>query len=693
MRMQSLAILLTLAIAGTNPADADAAYADWQRLGKGHYAYASVADQRSEPAKERMAGQLAFVCASLSSKSNLDGQLPVRITDDVYRLDLQGLGWAAQWPIVLKRHYKYRPDLTPHRYPLIVSAAWIVAELPDPIKTPGAAHLLLYGRELKSAKEFRSFWGWNTKSSDAFGFIEGTSGVQADNLSRLMSNFDTANRTRGFETFDSKIVAGKQDPIEKPIPGTLIYDGAELITGIPKFYNGEGGSLQAYFLSQGNSDPKKFDLHVNAAPIDLVKDTEGLRGLDIRDNIDCMGCHAFGPKYPTLNAYKSYLLSGAKIYSDKITKAEIERFYQSPFIKELERQEEEFRAAIRLVNGLTAEKNNANFKACIKEYDEPLSLAQAAREVYSTPEELRNAIADYAPSGKLTARLAALAHGQAISRDQWIVSQPLLQLVILPAWRRKSVMKTTPLLKQRGLTIGSMKENEMAEQMLAEVEYRDIPNFPGYRAGSDGTIWSHLSGTWKKRKPGLAGKGYLAISLHVDQVSHRYVHRLVLETFVGPCPDGMEACHNNGDRTDNRLVNLRWDTSKANNHDKLSHGTNNSGEKHGLAKLTDADAKAIHRDYEAGEVSHKALAAKYGISRRVVSRILRGESWSHVRVSHEPRRPANQKLTFENAIEIRQQHKAGETQDHLAAAYGVSRATISMVVNGKTWNRGDKCVA
>lgn len=47
------------------------------------------------------------------------------------------------------------------------------------------------------------------------------------------------------------------------------------------------------------------------------------------------------------------------------------------------------------------------------------------------------------------------------------------------------------------------------------------------------------------------------------------VHRLVLEAFIGKCPDGMEACHNNDVADDNRLVNLRWDTRTANEHDKL----------------------------------------------------------------------------------------------------------------------------
>lgn len=51
------------------------------------------------------------------------------------------------------------------------------------------------------------------------------------------------------------------------------------------------------------------------------------------------------------------------------------------------------------------------------------------------------------------------------------------------------------------------------------------------------------------------------------------VHRVVLEAFVGPCPDGMESCHGNGDPTDNRVANLRWDTPKSNGEDRVKHGS------------------------------------------------------------------------------------------------------------------------
>ena len=52
------------------------------------------------------------------------------------------------------------------------------------------------------------------------------------------------------------------------------------------------------------------------------------------------------------------------------------------------------------------------------------------------------------------------------------------------------------------------------------------------------------------------------------------IHKLVLATFVGPCPIDMESRHLNGIRHDNRLMNLRYGTKKENMSDKILHGTN-----------------------------------------------------------------------------------------------------------------------
>jgi hypothetical protein len=55
------------------------------------------------------------------------------------------------------------------------------------------------------------------------------------------------------------------------------------------------------------------------------------------------------------------------------------------------------------------------------------------------------------------------------------------------------------------------------------------------------------------------------------KVANQYVHRLVLAAFVGPCPPGNDACHGDGDPTNNRLTNLRWDTHRENMRDMVRH--------------------------------------------------------------------------------------------------------------------------
>ncbi len=52
---------------------------------------------------------------------------------------------------------------------------------------------------------------------------------------------------------------------------------------------------------------------------------------------------------------------------------------------------------------------------------------------------------------------------------------------------------------------------------------------------------------------------------------YRFVHRLVLEAFKGPALSGQEGCHNDGDKSNNALGNLRWDTHLSNMKDYKQH--------------------------------------------------------------------------------------------------------------------------
>lgn len=57
------------------------------------------------------------------------------------------------------------------------------------------------------------------------------------------------------------------------------------------------------------------------------------------------------------------------------------------------------------------------------------------------------------------------------------------------------------------------------------------------------------------------------------------VHVLVMRAFVGPCPDGMEVCHWDGNKSNNQLENLRYDTRSENGRDAVRHGSNPSSAK------------------------------------------------------------------------------------------------------------------
>lgn len=91
-------------------------------------------------------------------------------------------------------------------------------------------------------------------------------------------------------------------------------------------------------------------------------------------------------------------------------------------------------------------------------------------------------------------------------------------------------------------------------------EYRLIPDFPGYRVGDDGSVWSNKRGEWMRLKGGIRN-GYANVMLsHQNKRRLICCHTLVLLAFVGPKPPGADACHLNDDRSDNRPSNLRWDT-------------------------------------------------------------------------------------------------------------------------------------
>lgn len=168
-------------------------------------------------------------------------------------------------------------------------------------------------------------------------------------------------------------------------------------------------------------------------------------------------------------------------------------------------------------------------------------------------------------------------------------------------------------------------------------EYREIPGYPGYDIADDGTVWSRrIKGT-----RGKIGENRIPLSVYRrpkwphyrvvcfrpesgGRVVQRYVHELVLESFVGPRPIGMECRHKDGNAGNNRSDNLCWGTHQDNIDDIDKHGRRMHGEKNPNCRLTSAEIDTIKKLRSDG-LTHQTIAGRFGLSKGYIGEILRGK--------------------------------------------------------------------
>ncbi len=114
--------------------------------------------------------------------------------------------------------------------------------------------------------------------------------------------------------------------------------------------------------------------------------------------------------------------------------------------------------------------------------------------------------------------------------------------------------------------------------------------------------------------------GYMHISMYdKGKKTTRLVHRVVLETYRGPCPDAMEALHRDNDKENNDLRNLRWGT-KQENMDDLRKRNLICGPNSHKAMLTAQNVQEIRRLCTDG-VLQKDIAKMFNIDRSAICKI------------------------------------------------------------------------
>lgn len=178
-----------------------------------------------------------------------------------------------------------------------------------------------------------------------------------------------------------------------------------------------------------------------------------------------------------------------------------------------------------------------------------------------------------------------------------------------------------------------MVEVEINSKKILVPIWKKIVDFPRYRISYQGEVFSCATKSkkqkliWKKLSLSINSTGYKQTSFFKEKREYKmYVHKLVLEAYVSKRPENLVCCHNDGNKLNNHVSNLRWDTPKANTHDMYKHNTMLFGEKHPRSVLTEKLVLEIH-DLKSKGANSSEIGLILNIKERTVATVLQGGNW------------------------------------------------------------------
>lgn len=130
--------------------------------------------------------------------------------------------------------------------------------------------------------------------------------------------------------------------------------------------------------------------------------------------------------------------------------------------------------------------------------------------------------------------------------------------------------------------------------------------------------------------PGTKPAGYKFVGLsNGSTTTYRMVHCMVAEAFIGPRPPGYDVGHDDNNKSNNHVSNLKYQTHHENILDRKRHGVERAGETVPTSRLTEAEVRLIREGYEAG-VGRTQLARRFGVKPGQIYRIVTRRQWAHI---------------------------------------------------------------
>ena len=167
--------------------------------------------------------------------------------------------------------------------------------------------------------------------------------------------------------------------------------------------------------------------------------------------------------------------------------------------------------------------------------------------------------------------------------------------------------------------------------------WKDIKDYEGaYQISSKGRFKS-LARRYSPReeilKPFLTKDGYEMVELcKNNKAAHKRVNRLVAIAFIPNNQNKPQVNHIDGNKLNNCVENLEWVTNSENQIHAYKTGieVSRKGEKHGMAKLKDCEAKEIKNIYSKGGITQLELSKIFKVSQSTINRVTSGNNWKHI---------------------------------------------------------------
>ncbi len=164
-------------------------------------------------------------------------------------------------------------------------------------------------------------------------------------------------------------------------------------------------------------------------------------------------------------------------------------------------------------------------------------------------------------------------------------------------------------------------------------KWKSVPGWP-YEISNTGRVRREENKCLLKSNPHTGG--YLQVVFHnKGQIKNGVIHRLVLEAFVGPRPEGYEANHKDGNKLNNCVENLEWVSHSENMLHAFSLGLKQPmiGSQHGRAKLDEEAVLKIRKLRRDRKHTQVELSRLFGVSTANISLIVNRKIWCHVGLS------------------------------------------------------------